>query len=188
MTRLTVLLSVLVALGIAGCDEVTDTIDPRPDSERIVGQWSARSANVRVQGVPVGIPVSNLAAAGDEQTFTFQTDRTFAFRFDPADGRRVTISYNGTTYADFPLERTVALSGTYTVDESADEITFSTVAGQTVDDFQMGYGFGLTGNGLELVAEDPETLSRLFGLADADAAQIADVVTGGSITYGSTDD
>jgi hypothetical protein len=181
MTRSTILLSVLVALGTSGCDQFTDPDET--DSERIVGAWSASSANVRVEGVPFGIPVSDLANAGDEQTFTFRTDGTFAFRFDPADGRRVTISYQGTEYVSFPLDRTVNLSGTYTVNESADEITFSTIAGQTADDFEMGYGFGLTGANLELIAEDPQTLARLFGIADADAAQVAEVVTGGSITY-----
>ena len=185
MTRSTILFSVLVALGSAGCDQVTGSDET--DSERIVGAWAASSANVRVEGVPVGIPVSDLANAGDEQTFTFREDGTFAFRFDPADGRRVTISYQGTEYVSFPLNQTVALSGTYTVDESDDEITFSTLAGQTADDFQMGYGFGLTGRNLELIAEDPETLARLFGLADADAAQVAEVVTGGSITYSQDD-
>jgi hypothetical protein len=180
MTRSTILLSVLVALGSAGCDQVTGSDET--DSERIVGGWAASSANVRVEGIPVGIPVSGLANAGDEQTFTFRTNGTFSFHFDPADGRRVTISYQGTEYVSFPLDQTVDLSGTYTVDESADEITFSTLAG-TADDFRMGYGFGLTGGNLELIAEDPETLARLFDLADADAAQLAEVVTGGSITY-----
>jgi hypothetical protein len=187
MTRATVLLTALLALGTSGCDQIDDlNNDDRTDMERLVGEgaWTAASANVRVDGIPVGIPVANLAAEGDEQTFTFRENGSFTFVFSPADGRRVTISYQGTTYADFPLNQTVTLSGTYTVDEDADEITFSTVASQTADDFEMGYSFaGFTGANLELIAEDPETLARLFGLADADAAQIADVVTGGSITY-----
>lgn len=183
MTRATLLLSSLLALGASGCDEINDLTDDRTDSERLVGEgaWTASSANVRVDGIPVGIPVANLAAQGDEQTFTFRENGTFTFVFNPADGRRVTIAYQGTTYADFPLNQTVTLSGTYTVDEDADEITFSTIASQTADDFEMSYD--LTGDNLELVAEDPETLARLFGLADADAARIAEVVTGGSITY-----
>lgn len=192
MTRLTVLLSVLVALGTAGCDEVADVIDPRSDTERLVqdSPWTAYEAQVIVDGAqfgvpgPFGIPVADLAAEGDVQTFTFRSDGTFAFHFDPADGRTVTISYRGTTYASFPLNQTVDLSGTYTVDERADEITFSTVPGQAVDDFMLGYDFGPgQSDSVELIAEDPATLSLLFGLADPDAAQLARFVTGGSISY-----
>jgi hypothetical protein len=174
-------LSVLLALGTSGCDQITGSDET--DSERIAGDWTAASANVRVEGVPFGIPVSDLAASGDRQTFSFDSDGDFEFTFDPAEGRRVTISYQGTTYVSFPLNRTVNLVGTYEVDEDADEITFSTSGATSTDVFTMGYDFGLTGSNLELIAEDPETLARLFGLADADAAQIADVVTGGSITY-----
>ncbi len=180
MTRL--LASALVLVALAGCDQTTT--DTRTDSARIVGAWSASSANVRVQGLPFGIPVADLAAAGDEQMFTFRTDGTFSFRFDPAEGRRVTISYGGRDYVSFPLDQTVSLAGTYTVDESADRIALSTVPGQTADDFQLGYRFaGSAGAGLELIAEDSETLARLFGIASEDAARVAEFVTGGSITY-----
>ncbi|HEX9950312.1 MAG TPA: hypothetical protein VGB53_00955 [Rubricoccaceae bacterium] len=182
MSRLAAFLLVLGALS--GCDEA-DTTDTRPDRERIVESWNAATANVRVQGLPFGIPVADLTASGDVQTFTFRPNGTFSFLFDPADGRRVTISYQGQTYVSFPLDRTVSLSGDYTVDEATDQVTFSTIATATADDFRMGYRFGtLSGAGsLELVAEDPETLARLFGLADADAAELARVVTGGSVTY-----
>ena len=180
MLRLVALLSVV---ALAGCDEA-DPADTRTDEERIVGTWDASTANVRVRGLPFGIPVADLANAGDVQTFTFRTDGTFTFLFDPAEGRRVTISYQGRDYVSFPLDQTVNLAGTYTVDESADRIALSTVAGQTADDFRLGYRFaGSTGTSLELIAEDPETLARLFGIANADAARVAEFVTGGSITY-----
>ena len=180
MNRL--LASALALVALVGCDQTT--LDTRTDSERIVGARSATSANVRVQGLPFGIPVADLANAGDVQTFTFRTDGTFTFLFDPAEGRRVTISYQGRDYVSFPLDQTVNLAGTYTVDESADRIALSTVAGQTADDFRLGYRFaGSTGTSLELIAEDPETLARLFGIASADAARVAEFVTGGSITY-----
>lgn len=178
----TLLLLALVTLS--ACDESAPA-DTRTDRERIVGSWNAATANVRVRGLPFGIPVADLTAQGDVQTFTFRPNGTFSFLFDPADGRRVTISYQGQTYVSFPLDRTVSLSGDYTVDEVADKVTFSTVATATADDFRMGYRFGtLSGSGsLELVAEDPATLARLFGLADADAAELARVVTGGSVSY-----
>ena len=178
MARTLALLLALVTLS--ACDEVAPA-DTRTDRERIVSPWNAATANVRVRGLPFGIPVADLTAQGDVQTFTFRPNGTFSFLFDPADGRRVTISYQGTTYVSFPLERTVSLSGDYTVDEAADKVTFSTVATATVDDFRMGYRFG--SGSLELVAEDPATLARLFGLADADAAELARVVTGGSVSY-----
>ena len=178
MTRLAFLLLVLVPL--AGCSEVDPGVET-PAAERIVGTWNARTANVRVQSVPFGIPVADLASAGDEQTFAFRGDRTFTFVFDPADGRRVSISYQGTTYASFPLDRTVNLAGTYVIDDGTQQVTFSTVASTTADDFRMGYRF--TGTTLELSAQDPETLARLFGLASGDASELARVVTGGSVTY-----
>lgn len=184
MTR-TLVLSLALVLGLSACDETDTATDTRSDQERLVGSWKAATANVRVQGVPFGIPVADLANAGDEQTFTFRTDGTFGFRFDPADGRRVSISYQGTTYVSFPLNQTVSLAGVYSVDEASDEITFSTVPGQTADDFRLGYAFGSVGGAasIELLAEDPETLARLFGIASGDAARVGQVVTGGSIRY-----
>ena len=176
------LVALLFVVALAGCD-AADPADTRTDEERIVGTWDASTANVRVRGLPFGIPVADLANAGDDHTFVFRTDDTFTFRFDPADGRRVSIPIPGTDGIGFPLNQTVALSGTYTLDDSTDKVTFSTVAGQTVDDFRMGYSFRSAT--LELSAEDAQTLSRLFGLADADAARIAEVLTGGSITYSS---
>ncbi len=134
-----------------------------------------------MQSVPFGIPVADLASAGDEQTFAFSDNGTFTFVFDPAEGRRVTISYQGETYVSFPLDQTVRLSGDFTVDEGTKQIMFSTIATATADDFRLGYRF--SGQTLELSAQDPETLARLFGLASGDASELARVVTGGSVTY-----
>ena len=177
MLRVAALL--LLVTAVSACDEA-DPADTRTDRERIVETWSATTANVRVDGLPFGIPVADLTAQGDMHEFRFQDSGAFSFLFVPAPGRRVTISYQGTEYASFPVQR-VGLAGDYTVDEEADTITFSTIIGSTLDDFRMGYRF--SGTRMELIAEDPETLARLFGLADADAVQLARVVTGGSVTY-----
>ena len=184
MTRAVALLC-LLSLGLTACDARDVDSDTRSDTERLIGSWSAATADVRVQGLPLGIPVADLAAQGDEQTIALQSDGTFRFRFDPADGRRVTIAYQGREYVSFPLDQTVALSGTYTVDESAETIRFSTVAGQTADDFSTGYAFGSVSgrDSFALVVNDPETLGRLFGIARPDLARVASVVSGGQITY-----
>ncbi len=176
MLRLVALLLVLAPL--TGCSETDPAV---PAREQLVGEWDATTANVRVQSIPFGIPVADLASAGDEQTFAFRESGTFSFVFDPAEGRRVSISYQGTTYVSFPLDQTVRLAGDYTVDEGTQQITFSTVASATADDFRLGYRF--SGQTLELSAQDPETLARLFGLASGDAAELARIVTGGSVTY-----
>jgi len=181
MTRPVLVLAALVALGLSGCDQITGSDES--DQERIAGAWTATLVNVRVQGVPVGIPVSDLTSPDEENRIAFRTDGTFTFVYNPADGRRLRLAYQGTTYVDVPLDQTVTLSGMYTVDEDADEIRFSTLANQTADDFSLGYGFGLGGTDLELDAEDPGTLALLFGLAGDDAAQFSGVVAGGSITY-----
>ncbi len=173
-------LALVLAAALCACDTEENV---RPDSEEIVGTWGAGTANVRVRNVPVGIPVSDLATAGDEQTFAFRADGGFTFRFDPADGRRLRVSYQGTTYVDIPLTQTVNLAGTFTLDEGARRLRFSTIAQTTEDDFELAYDFNSTGDALELVAEDPETLRLLFGLADADYEVIASVVTGASISY-----
>ena len=176
MLRLAALLLLLAPL--CGCSETDPAV---PAREQLVGSWDATTANVRVQSVPFGIPVADLAAAGDEQTFAFRDNGTFTFVFAPADGRRATISYQGTTYVSVPLDQTVSLAGDYTVDEETEQITFSTIATATADDFRLGYRF--SGSTLELSAEDPQTLARLFGLASSDAADFARVVAGGSVTY-----
>lgn len=168
----------LVALALSGCSEVDPGLT---DFDRVVGSWQARTANVRVQTVPVGLPVASLG--GDEQTFTFREDETFAFRFVPAPGRTLRLTVSGSVVFEIPVTQTVNLSGTFRVDESADRILLSTVAGSTADDFRLGYGFGLTGAGLELIAEDAQVLAVLLGLAPDDAAILASAVTGGSISY-----
>ncbi len=168
----------LIALALVGCDE---TGSETSDRSRIVGVWQATTANVRVQSVPVGLPIASLS--GDEQTFAFREDGTFTFRFVPAPGRTLRLTVQGDVLFEIPVTQTVNLSGTFEVDESADRIRLSTVAGQTADDFALGYGFGLIGRDLELTAENATVLALLFGLAGDDAALLASVVTGGSISY-----
>jgi hypothetical protein len=183
-------LAALAVVALPACDQLDSSGDgdTRPDSERIVGSWDATTANLIVDVGPtnVSVPVGNLAAADDQQRWVFDEDGTFTFVFDPDDDRTITISYQGTTYVDVPLpDGPVQLSGTYTLDTAADEVTFSTVAGQTADDFSLAYSFsGSTSARLDLEAEDPETLARLFGLAGDDYAAFAEYVVGGSITYG----
>jgi hypothetical protein len=176
----TAALACVLAVAFGACD--TQEND-RPDAEEIVGTWEAATANVRVRNVPVGVPVGDLAAQGDEQVFTFRADGGFTFRFDPAEGRRLRVSYQGTTYVNVPLTQTVNLAGTYTLDEAGRRLTFSTVPQTTQDDFELAYDFNSEGDALELIAEDPETLRILFGLADEDYEVIADVVAGASVSY-----
>lgn len=192
LRRLTPLaLAALAVVALPACDMLGNgDDDPRTDAELVVGTWDATTANVIVDIGPanVPVPVSDLAASGDDQRFTFSQGGTFTFVFDPADDRTITISYQGTTYVDIPLpDGPVSLSGTYTLDEGADEIHFSTVAGQTADDFHLAYDFSSSNARLSLEAEDPETLARLFGLAGDDYTVFAQYVVGGSITYGRLD-
>ncbi len=184
MTRRTVrsglalMFTLLLAAPLAGCDEATT--DTRPDSERIVGTWTAASASVIVRSVPIPIRVADLTSAGDEQSFTFAQDGRFAFVFDPQDGRTISVTALGQTVS-VPVSQTVRLAGTYTLDTGTQTITFSTVPGQTVDDFQLGYGF--SGSRLDLKANDFATLVRLFGFAGTGADQLAQIVTGGQLSY-----
>jgi hypothetical protein len=183
-------LAALAVVALPACDLFGDGGTDQPHAELVVGAWDATSASVRVDVGPtnVSVPVSDLAASGDEQRFTFEADGDFTFRFDPDDDRRITVTYQGTTYIDIPLpDGPVVLSGTYELDEDAEEIHFSTVAGQSADDFHLAYGFGSGGSRLELIAEDPQTLARLIGLAGDDYEVFAQYVVGGSLTYGRLD-
>lgn len=168
----------LLVVAFAGCDETSP--DTRPDSERIVGTWTAASASVTIRSVPVPVRVADLTASGDEQTFAFAQGDRFTFVFDPQDGRTITVSALGQTVS-VPVSQTVRLAGTYTLNEGAKTVTFSTVPGQTVDDFQLSYGF--SGNHLDLKATDFATLVRLFGFAGTEAEQLAAIVTGGQLSY-----
>ena len=176
----TLALLVLAAVALTGCDE-TDT---RSDEEQIVGSWEAFRANVRVRNVPVGVPVLALTSGGDRSEIAFGADSRFEFVLDPADGRRLTVTYGGTTYLDVPLDQEVVLEGTYTLDEEQDQIRFSTLAQTTADDFELSYGLGAV-DGLELIAEDPETIAKLLGATNAGV--FAEIVTGGSISYSKAD-
>ena len=173
-----------LVVALAGCDQADTTEDTRTDQERLVGAWTAASASVNVQGLPFGIPVADLTRTGDEQTVVFRADGTYALRFDPADGRTVTISYGGRDYVTFPLNQTVSLAGTYMVEDAADTVVLTTAGGQ-VADLRLGYAFGASNSSdfIALTARDSGTLARLVGIASADAARVAQVVTGGSITY-----
>ena len=178
MTRAAVLL--LVAASLTGCSETDPGAEALPDSERIVGTWDASTASVNVRSVPIPIRVADLTASEDQQTFAFESGGRFTFVFDPQDGRTISITALGQTLS-VPVDQTVRLSGTYTLNEQTDQITFSTIDGQTADDFRMGYGF--TGASLDLTANDVPTLVRLFGFAETDAGRLAALIDGGQITY-----
>ena len=183
MSRLAAL---ILVVALAGCDEADTTDDSRTDQERLVGAWTAVSASVNVQGLPFGIPVADLTRTGDVQTVTFRSDGSYALLFDPADGRTVTISYGGRDYVTFPLNQTVNLTGAYTVEEATDTVVLLPInAAQTEADIRLGYSFGAvnSSDSIVLTARDSGTLARLIGIASADAARVAQFVTGGSITY-----
>lgn len=176
MIRLAALLLFVGALS--GCDE--SSTDTRPDRERILGMWNAASASVIVRSVPIPVRVADLTTAGDEQTFTFAAGDRFTFVFDPQAGRAIRVTALGQTIS-VPVDQTVRLAGTYTLNEGTQTITFSTIPGQTVDDFQLGYGF--SGDRLDLKANDFATLVRLFGFAGTGAEQLSQIVTGGQLSY-----
>lgn len=182
MSRLAAL---ILVVALAGCDEADTTDDSRTDQERLVGAWTAVSASVNVQGLPFGIPVADLTRTGDVQTVTFRSDGSYALLFDPADGRTVTISYGGRDYVTFPLNQTVNLTGAYTVEEATDTVVLLPITGQAGTDLRLGYSFGAvnSSDSIVLTARDSGTLARLIGIASADAARVAQFVTGGSITY-----
>ena len=183
-------LTALAVVALPACDLFGDGGTDQPHAELVVGTWDATAASVRVDVGPttVSVPVGDLAASGDEQRFTFEADGDFAFRFDPDDARTIRVVYQGNVVFEVPLpDGPVTLNGTYELDEDAGEIHFSTVAGQTADDFHLAYGFGSAGSRLELIAEDPQTLARLIGLAGDDYEVFAQYVVGGSLTYGRLD-
>ena len=168
------LLAVSVAL-FAGCDSETTT---RPDDELIVGTWLGETMNVRTV-VGLSVEVLDLEAGGDVARFSFEEDGTYAFLFDPAEDRELSIPE---TDVSIPLDVTVSFSGNYTLSAGAGTIFLS--AGRFPAGLTLEYDF----NGddeLELIADDPETLGALVGLA-TDSPEIellASVVTGGSISY-----
>jgi len=174
----------MLVVALPGCDHFGSADDDRPDAEIIIGTWDASSVNALVDVGPLTVPIPLTGLEADEQSFDFGGDGRFDFVFDPDDDRRITISYQGTTYVDIPLpDGAVTLSGTYQVMESSEQIVFSTIEGQTGDDFAMGYDIRGNRAILELRAEDPRTLGLLLGLAGEEYEVFAEYVTGGSITY-----
>ncbi len=165
----------LAALGLAACDTAETT---RADAERIVGTWEGESVSARTT-VGVSLPILDLSASGDVTRFTFGADGSYAFLFDPADGRALTIPQ---TNVSIPLDQTVSFSGTYSLDDAAHTLTLS--AGSLPANVTLGYAFS-GDDALSVLAEDPETLLLLVGAATDDATiqLLASVVTGGSIRY-----
>ncbi len=169
----TVLVLLAVAFALPACDDVTEQ---PPDAERIVGTWNVETVNVTT-GIGISVPVLDVEAGGDESAFSFESDRSFAFTFDPNDGRVLEIVVAGTTLASIPLTQTVTLNGTYELQEGTRDIVLTTVAAP--GGITMGYEF--QGNdGLELTAEDPETLALFLGLAGDEFTVFSGIVTGGS--------
>ena len=171
----TALLVALVAL-LAGCDTATTT---RPDAELIVGTWAGETLNART-AINVSVPVLDLEDSGDVARFTFREDGAYTFAFEPAEGRAISIPQTGVS---IPLEGEARFAGNYTLDEAGDTIFLSASADLPVG-LTLGYRFR-GDDGLEVIADDPETLGLLVGLAtDSPELQLlASVVTGGSIRY-----
>ena len=177
-------LAAFAVVALPACDLLGDTDDDRPDAEVIIGTWDASTVNVLVDVGPVDVPVPVSDLAADEQWFAFSADNRFTFVFDPDDDRRITVSYEGTTYVDVPLpDGPISLAGDYQLSEDAGRITFSTIVGQTGDDFSMDYDISGDRSGLDLEADDPRVLGLLFGLAGDDYQVFAQYIVGGSISY-----
>jgi hypothetical protein len=171
-------------LALPACDFFGGAEDDRPHAEIIIGTWDASTVNVLVDVGPVTVPVPVSDLAADEQSFEFGGDGSFRFTFDPDDDRRITIAYEDETYVDVPLpDGPIAIEGDYEVRQTEGVVFFSTVDGQTGDDFVMEYDLSNDRAGLELVAEDPRILGLLFGLAGEDYQVFAQYVVGGSIDY-----
>jgi hypothetical protein len=179
MTRLLPLALPLLAVGLSGCDDQETT---RPDAELVVGTWLGETMNARTI-IGLSVPVLDLEEGGDVARFTFEEDGSYTFVFDPADGRELAIPE---TDVSIPLDETVSFAGNYTLDEGDGTIFLS-----ATDDLPLGLTLEYDFSGddeLEVIADDPETLGVLVGIAtDSEELELlASVVTGGSITYART--
>ena len=160
------------ASGLAACDSSATTT--RPDSERIVGSWMGTDLNARIIG---GISLSIPGVDPSVASVTFGAGNAFSFLFDPADGSMLGIPQ---TSVSVPLPDQVSIAGTYTLDESAETISVARPGIPAA--LELGYNFR-GDDDLELIAETPDAFADLLGLASADAALIATVITGGSIRF-----
>ncbi len=168
------ILSTLLALasGLAACDSGTPS--SLSDAERIVGSWQGTDLNARIiGGFSVSIPGTDPSVA----SVTFASGNAFSFLFDPADGSMLGIPQ---TTISVPLPDQVSITGTYTLDELEEAV--SVVRPSIPAALDLGYKFR-GDDDLELIAETPDAFAELLGLASADAALIATVVTGGSIRF-----
>jgi hypothetical protein len=168
--------SLVVFAALTGCDDDPTT---RLDDELIVGTWEGETMNARTV-IGLSVPVLDLEEGGDVARFTFEEDGTYAFLFDPADGRTLEIPE---TDVSIPLEGTVSFSGNYTLDE-ADGTIFLSASTNLPVGLTLEYDFD-GDDALEVIADDPETLGALVGLAtdSPELELLASVVTGGSIRY-----
>jgi hypothetical protein len=179
-----ILFAALAVAALPGCDFLGGVDDDRSDAEIIVGTWDASAVNVLVDVGPFNVPIPVAGLETDEQWFDFGGDGQFTFVLDPDDDRRLAIAYEGTTYVDIELpDGPVELTGDYEVQEEAGAILFSTIPGQTGDDFTMDYDIRGNRSVLELQANDPRAMGLLLGLAGEDYQAFAQYVAGGSITY-----
>jgi hypothetical protein len=184
MNRLLPLALAIGVLALPACDFFGGVDDDRPHAEIIIGTWDASGVNVLVDVGPVTVPVPLSDLAADQQSFVFTGAGAFTFTYDPADDRRITITYEGETYVDVPLpDDPVVVAGDYEVRQAEGVIHFSTIDGQTADDFVMEYDLSNDRAGLELIAEDPRILGLLFGLAGEEYQAFAQYIVGGSIDY-----
>ncbi|MEL7363769.1 MAG: hypothetical protein AAFN13_16960 [Bacteroidota bacterium] len=171
MLRLSFLL--LFALVLVACDSEETTM---PDADLIVGAWTGTSLNVltEVLGLPITVPVYDVNENGGTLTATFTEGGSFTFDLDVEDGSTFEISGVALPLADFRV------TGTYTVNESSEQVTLTLVSTDQGDLSGNGdYDFN-GDNRLELSIEDPDLVTELVGLADVSLPD--GTIRGGSIS------
>ncbi len=167
----TVGLIAIASVFMGGCDSATTTMS---DSALIVGSWQGTDLNAKIIG---GLSVSIPSVDPSVASVTFGSGGSFSLLFDPADGSTLGIP---NTSISVPLPNQVSITGTYTISESAKTISVARPGIPAA--LELGYQFR-GDNDLELIANSPDAFAELLGLASADAAVVATVVTGGSIRF-----
>lgn len=174
----TALAALALALPVvAGCS----TTDSRPDRERIVGERTGTSVNVRVGSgsAALSVPVVDLEGIepGSESEFTAGGQATITLRFPD------TLTFSDGSGGDITIDLppSVSISGTYTLDEDRDRVTIARA--DIGGEITLRYGFRGS-DGLELIAESDDTFAALIGVAVGPEYQtLARAIDGGSIRF-----
>ena len=171
MIRSRLLLVVLAALAWGGCDS-----NDLSDAEQIVGTWEPVSINAIIGG-SLPVPVATLGQGGSSGTLLIES-RGF-FDLDIALGGKVIIPNTDVT-VNLPAE--VDLSGTYTLDDAAETITVTRGTRSTTVRYDLTPFLG-TVESLQFVAQSPDELVALLGVAQEDAEAFFAVASGASIRF-----